>query len=308
MDFENQEVENIETNLGTEDREIVSEDSPEVSEYQPNYKFKVDEKEFEFDERVRPLVTDKDSEAYFRDLYTKAHGLDIVKTRAEETKKKYQETSQQHGDLRNQFDHVQNTLTKLNRLKSEDFGTFQKVWEVPDRQILARASEILRYHDDPDAAAAADKVYSDRIEMMKYEDRVNRETQTSSAVQRQLHEMKFERAMSQPDISRFAQEYDRRMGQAGSFQEEVNRLGTIEFHAGRYLDPQVAVGQAFQRLSRLIGPLSDAQASASTPSQSQSQAAPKPALPNMGSGRSGSAVAKRPRSIADLRKLAQSME
>src|SRR6478735_8421853 len=293
MDFENQEVENVE-NLGTENREeVVREVTPEeVPEYQPNFKFRVD---------------DKDSEAYFRDLYTKAHGLELVKTRGEEHKKKYQETNQQFGDLRNQFDHVQNTLTKLNRLKADDFGTFQKVWEIPDRQILARASEILRYHDDPVASAEADKVFTDRIEMLKYEDRLSRESQTSSAVQRQLHDMKLERALGQPDISKFAQEYDRRMSQPGAFQEEVNRLGTIEFHAGRYLDPQVAVAQAFQRLSRLIGPLQEAPVSAPTPSQNQ-QTAPKPALPNMGTGRNGSAVAKRPRSIADLRKLAQSME
>jgi hypothetical protein len=302
MEFENQEtVETIESGETGSEHSIQTQ---EASDWQPNFKFRVDDKEFEFDERVRPLITDKDSEEYFRDIYTKAHGLELVKSRAEEHKKKYQETSQQFGDLRNQFDHVQNTLQKLNGLKAEDFGTFQKVWEIPDAQILKRASEILGTHDNPEARAQLDKVYSDRIEMLKYQDRIDRESQSSNAVQRQLHEMKLDRALNEPEIQRFAREYDRRTGQAGSFVEEVNRLGTLEFHQGRYLDPQVAVAQAFQRLSKLV-PLTDGQQASPSPQQQKEQG--RAPLPNMGTGRSGSAVKKKISSIDDLRKLASQM-
>jgi hypothetical protein len=305
MEFETQEnIEPVETveNLGAESQ---NEQPVETQDYQPNFKFRVDEKEFEFDDRIRPLITDKESEEYFRDIYTKAHGLELVKQRAEEHKKKYQETSSQYGDLRNQFDHVQNTLQKINALKGDDFGTFQKVWEIPDAAILRRASEILGTHDNPEARDRVEKGYRDRIEMLQYEDRINREGQVSQAMQRQLHEMKMDRALTDPEIQRFSKEYDRRVGQQGAFIEEVNRLGTIEFHQGRYLDPQVAVSQAFQRLSKLV-PVTETQPASSQ--RKVTEQAPKAPLPNMGSGRSGSAVKKKISSIADLRKLAQQME
>lgn len=306
MEFENQEVETVETveNLGNEGQSEAPE-AVEAPEYQPNFKFRVDDKEFEFDERVRPLITDKEAEEYFRDIYTKAHGLELVKQRSDDHKKKYQETSSQYQDLRNQFDHVQNTLQKINGLKTEDFGTFQKVWEIPDAAILRRASEILKGHDDPEARDMIDRGHTARLERLQYEDRLSRDSQTSSQMQRQLHEMKMDRALSEPDIQRFSKEYDRRLGQPGAFIEEVNRLGTIEFHQGRYLDPQVAVTQAFQRLSKLV-PVTEQQPASSQ--RSAPEQAPKAPLPNMGTGRSGSAVKKKIKSIDDLRKLATSME
>lgn len=311
MEFETQlheepverEIQSVgETEGSAGEPEISQEPAPE---YQPNYKFSVGDKELEFDERVRSLITDKESEEYFRDIYTKAHGLELSKQRSEETRKKYEETTRTFGELRTQFDHVQTTLKKLNELKSGDFGTFQKVWEIPDAEILRRASEIVKTHDDPEARDRLERYYGERVEALKYQDRSERDNQSSQILQRQIHEMKMERAMSEPEIQRFSKEYDRRIGQAGAFAEEVARLGTIEFHQGRYLDPQVAVSQAFQRLSKLV-PLSDAEpASSQQKPREQARSAP---LPNLGTGRSGSSVKKKITSLNDLRKIARQME
>lgn len=288
------------------------EDLPVEEIYEPNFKFKVHNEEHEFDERVRGAVTSKEAEEHLRDIYTKAYGLDHVKKSQEEKENKLQQTSSEFTALQTQFGRVQNNLQRLNSLKTEDFGTFQKAWEIPDAAVLQRASEILSTHGDPHAQARADKIFSDRLMMLQNEDRLQIESQTSQSMQRQLHEMKMTQAMGRPEIQHFAAEYDRRLGQPGAFTEEVNRLGAIEFHAGRYLDPQVAVAQAHQRLQKLIGPLAPAAAPASVqPSQRPSADDPVPvkraALPNMGSGRSGTSVSRKPKSIAELRKLVNSI-
>lgn len=313
MDFENPEVESIENN--SQEPEIQTEHTPEgegaeeTPQYSPDFKFRVGESEHEFDERIKAsgLIKTKEDEEYFRDLYTKAYGLDVVKKRHEEKEQKWQSKESEFSSLRSQYDRVQNTIQKLNTLKGEDFGVFQKAWEIPDQVVLQRASEILQIHGDPQAQARADKAFQDRLQAMQYEDRVNQESQQNFAVQRQLHEMKLEHALMSPDISKFAAEYDKRMG-PGAFREEVNLIGTIDHSAGRgYTDPKDAVIRAHQKLAKLIGPL-ETPASTSPAASSQQKAPQRPALPNLGSGRTGTPVSKKPRSIADLKKLAEQLE
>ena len=285
------------------------EDGEGESDYTPNLKFTVDKKEYEFDERVRGLITDKESEDYFRDIYTKAHGLDLVKQSLSERDEKIQQRDAEFQNLQSHYEKYDQTFQKLKGLKDQDFGTFQKAWEIPDNVVLKRASEILSIHGDPEAQARADQIYADRLRMLQYEDRVNNDYQSQQAMRMQLHEMKMHSAMSNPEISSFASQYDERVGQPGAFQEEVNRIGTIAFHSSKsYIDPKVAVTQAKERLSKLVGPLTPALTTQSkTPARRENKAPAAAPLPNMGSGRSGTVTRKRITSTDDLRKLAASM-
>jgi hypothetical protein len=298
-----EQVEQVENNQEI-DTQQDSQETQEAPAYEPNWKFKVGDEEREFDDRLKPFVQSKEDEEYFRDMLTKAHGLELNKKRTAAREQEWGQKETEFSSLRQTHDRVQNTLQKLNELKVQDFGVFQKAWEIPDQAVLRRASEILKTHDDPDARQQLDQSYNNRLQMLQYEDRVNQDTQTQVVMQRQLHEMKMHSALQSPEISRFASEYDRRMGTPGAFLEEVNILGTVEFQSKGYQDPQVIVAKAHQRLSKLLGPL---EAPASAPSQAPaSQPAPRPSLPNLGSGRTGTAVSRRPKSIAEIRKLAES--
>lgn len=304
--IETPEVENIETTeVETDPAREEAAETPETPAYEPNYKFRVGENEFEFDDRVKAVVTSKENEDYLRDIFTKAHGLELSKKRSEEREQKFQQTQSEYGQLRSEHERMQNTFRKLDGLKTEDFGTFQHAMKIPDQVIVDRALELLALSKDPNpqqAFARANQVYADRFEMLRREDQATVQSQQTQAIQRQMHEMQMSQALSRPEITSFASEYDRRMGQAGAFQEEVKRLGTIEFYQGRYLDPQVAVAQAHERLSKLLGPV----AAPTTQPAATQQTPAKPALPNMGSGRTGTATSRKPKSIADLRKLAES--
>src|SRR5690606_24340502 len=59
--------------------------------WKPSFKFKVKDKELEFDDFVKPIIKTKDLEQKFKDLYEKAHGLDEVKTSREAFKQQVEE-------------------------------------------------------------------------------------------------------------------------------------------------------------------------------------------------------------------------
>lgn len=281
---------------------------PEEQEYTPNLQYRVGQEDREFDERVRGYITDKESEDYFRDLFSKAGGLELSKSRHTEKEKQWQQTHTDYGNLQNQWNQVKTTLENINVLKGEDFGTFQKVWEIPDSVILQRASEIVKIINDPQAQAAESRIFADRIGSLQQQQQMSQNGQYQQQLHRQLHDMKMHSAMTSPDIQKFSHEYDRRVGIQGAFQEEVNRLGSQEFSAGRYLDPQVAVSQAHARLNKLIGsfapsPVPESQVQVDRDPNKVTRAP----LPNLGSGRTGTAVQKKLKSINDLRKLANSM-
>lgn len=310
-EFETPEVERVEqTEVPDSPESHVADETPA---YEPNFKYRVGDSELEFDERVRSVVTSKEHEDYLRDLYTKAHGLDLAKSRHEEKQKEWQKTFSEYSQLQETFGKVQDSFSKLDAIKDSDFGLFQKRLQISDQAVLRRALEIAQVHDNPQERDRLERSYQDRIQKQDYQDRLSHDQQAfrqqSQTMQAQLHEMKMAQAMANQEIQKFASEYDRRLGQPGAFVEEVNRLGTIEYHAsnGRYLDPSVAVSQAHQRLSKLIGPLNEA-VPASTPQAKDPEAPKRPALPNMGTGRTGTAVSKKPRTLDDIRKLANQLE
>ncbi|GAG39911.1 unnamed protein product, partial [marine sediment metagenome] len=66
---EQEETQNVEVEAETEQQ----------TEYEPNFNYSVKSESHEFDEWIRPLVKDTESEEHVRQLYTRAKGLDHVK-------------------------------------------------------------------------------------------------------------------------------------------------------------------------------------------------------------------------------------
>lgn len=276
----------------------------ETPEYEPNYKFKVKNDEFEFDERIRSGITSKEAEDHLRDIYTRSHGLDSVKARAEEYEKNYKDTESKYGQLHSQYEQVQNGITRLNELREKDFATFQKAWQIPDQKVLERAAEIMGAINDPNAYNALQKRDEDRVQMLLFEQQRKQESQASNQMQRQLHEMKLQHVMSSPDIQQFSKDFDRKMGE-GSFQKEINNLGQLEWAQGRYLEPQAAVAQVHQRFKNFI--TAEQQAVQQTQQRSNGDIEVKP-IPNMGSGRTGAPVKKKFKTLDDLRNYAKTLD
>jgi len=294
-DLDSPEV--LDVDSGVESPEPMSEEP----EYQPNYSFKVKDDEHEFDEWVRPSITSKEHEDKLRDLYTKAYGLDSVKSRADDFERKYSDVNGKYGSLNQQWEQMSNGLQKINDMKEKDFGTFRKVWQIPDHKILEAASEIMQYMQNPELKAQYDANQERSIQMLQQEQSLSQYTQQTQQMQRQMHDMKMMQAYSDPEVSRFEKEFDKRMG-AGAFKKEVNDYGSLQFHNGQYLEPSAVVGSTYQRMKSLLGEVQAQQTEVPQVPQRASAS-----LPNLGSGKTGSAVKKRLQSTDDLRKLAASM-
>jgi hypothetical protein len=71
--------------------------------WKPSFKFKVKDKELEFDDFVKPIIKTKDLEQKFKDLYEKAHGLDEVKTSRETFKQQVKSGRASTARLRTVF-------------------------------------------------------------------------------------------------------------------------------------------------------------------------------------------------------------
>ena len=276
---------------------------PEKPAYEPDFNYQIRGVQHTFDERLHSSVKDKDTEDFLRDTFTKAHGLDAVKTRLEESETKY-------GDLQTKFDQsrVENenfrgNFDHLNNLKESDPLGFQRQWGLTDKWILDRASSILEHQDNPAQGQLAEQAYNARQENFNNQQNMTRESVRTQAMERELHDVKMTQAMNQNTVSDFAKSYDEKMG-AGAFKSQVDDFGSLQYHQSqRYVDPQVAVTEVYGKLQKMWSP--DPAAPASL--DSGAPRAPKTPMPNMGVGRSGTPTTKRFNTLAELRAHAQAL-
>jgi hypothetical protein len=274
--------------------------------YEPDFGYQIRGEQFTFDERLHPVVKDKETEDFLRDTFTKAHGLDSVKARLEESETKYGDLQTKFEQSRMENENFRGNLDHLNNLKDTDPLGFQRQWGLSDKWVLDRASSILDHQENPEQARLAEQAYNARQENFNNKQNMNRESARSQAMERELHSVKMTQAMNHKGISDFAKSYDQRMG-AGAFKAQVDDYGSLQYHQHqRYVDPQVAVTEVYGRLQKMWSP---DPASPVSLDPGGGVPAPKPrAIPNMGVGRSGTPTTKRFNTLADLRAHAQALE
>ena len=272
------------------------ESEPSPGEYEPNYSYSVKGEDFSFDERLHPIIKDKGTEEFLRDTFTRAQGLDSVKSRLETYEKDFGSLQEQHAATQNENNGFRTTLERLNQLKDQDPHAFQRQWGLPDKWVLDRATEILEYNENPAQARAVERAYEDRAASWQHEQDLHRETEKSQQIEQQLHGMKMEQAMRGQDVNDFAKNYDKRMGE-GAFRSQVNEYGSLQYYQNkRYVDPQVCVAEVYGKLRNIFGePAVSLNPSAGGAPSEVSR------IPNLGRGRSGSPTTKRFNTLAELR-------
>ncbi len=277
---------------------------PEKPAYEPDFGYQIRGEQFTFDERLHSAVKDKDTEDFLRDTFTKAHGLDTVKARMEETETKYGDLQTQFNQSRMENENFRGNLDHLNNLKDSDPLGFQRQWGLSDKWVLDRASNILDHQENPEQGRLAEQAYNARQENFSNQQNMTRESARTQSMERELHSVKMTQAMNHEGISDFAKGYDQRMG-AGAFKAQVDDFGSLQYHQNqRYVDPQVAVTEVYGRLQKMWSP------DPAAPVSLDSGGAPPPrapAMPNMGAGRSGTPTTKRFNTLADLRAHAQAL-
>lgn len=231
----------------SETPDMVSQEAP-VEEYVPNYKFKVHDKEHEFDEWIRGTVN-KDNEAKVRELYEKAYGLDVIKP-------KYQQTKEEAKAHKAQLDKVMKGLQQLDSIsQKKDIARLAEIHGLDRKDILKYAYEIARYEE----LAPEQKAAYDEIQRIKQEnDRYKQQSEMLSQLQvQQLHNehlQSLEQAVSRPEVAEIVKLYNERNGES-AFQEMVRQRGYYMYQqTGR--DPAEAdvVDQLCKELGGFIRP------------------------------------------------------
>lgn len=269
--------------------------------FTPSYKFKVKDKELEFDEFLKPVVTTKEVEAKIREMYEKAHGIEEVKTAREGIKKQLEE-------WQGKYTSVEKSLQTLGSyVKKGDFRTFFEALNIPKDKIIQYAIEELKFQELPPEQRAA---LEQQREQQTLFEQAQVQTQT---LQQQMEElvrnqtaMELNQVLAAPEVSTIVSAYDAKMGKPGAFQTEVIRRGQY-YEAVHKTSPPAS--QLVEEVLSLIGFSAQAQQGVSAPDKEASgptvPAQKKPVLPVFQGGGNTSPAKRVPTSIDDLRKMRQ---
>lgn len=271
--------------------------------YTPNFKFKVKDKELEFDDFIKPLVKTKDLETKLRDIYEKAHGLDEVKSSRESFK-------QQAEEYKTKFSTMEQSLQTLGTyVKKGDFRTFFQALNIPKEQIINYAIQELKYQELPPEQRAAIDMQREQEQALMQATYQNQTLQQQMAnLARQQAEFEVSQALAAPEVSSVAQAFDARVGTPGAFRAEVVRRGQY-YETVHKISPPAS--QLVQEILNFVGVPAQTQQGSQAPSQEMPGPAisnqQKPVISSFSGGGAKSPTRKVPTSVDDLRKLRQNL-
>lgn len=265
---------------------------PSKPAYNPNYKYRVYDKELEFDEVVKPVIKDPDTEKKIRELFEKAGGLDVVKP-------KYQKIKEEFGGIKDKYTKLEKTWDVATRLAhNDDLEEFFKVWQIPEEKLYKHVYNKLAYEQLPKEqqdVIARNKELAERANMLEMQ---NQEL-ASKFNQKEQEEAKYNlmTALNNTEDKQIIEMIDSKLGQ-GTFAKEVIAYGLLHENQGITLSAEDAVKAVAQRYKAFSQPVMQQQ----LPVQQQAPVVQKPTIPNI-AGDLSSPAKKIPRSIMDLQKL-----
>ena len=266
----------------------------EQQAYTPNYKFKYatsdksESEEKEFDEWIRPLIKDKNTEKAARSLYSKAYGLDFVKPR-------YDEVKQNYTSLNNDYTSLVSELQELGKaVQRRDFGAILKATKIPEDLAIEYVINKLKYQEmTPDQRQQYDNQRSFEQRAYQGEDRTETLQRMYEEQAVQFKSMQLDSGLSHPDVAEIAKTLDAKLGQ-GAFKSEVIGFGKATY---RDTGKDLSVDEAIQAVIKKYQPFMQMN---TTSAQQVVGPQDKPVIPNV-SGRNSSPAKKGINSLADLK-------
>lgn len=278
--------------------------------YLPNYKYKVLDKEQEFDAFLKGVIKDPETEKKVRELYEKANGLDFVK-------KERQSVRTELSQERERSEQAINYIKTASSLEQKgDMHSFFQFLGIHEDKILKYALERIQYRElGPEQRAIVDQQQSAALRSLALEQQNQQLQQNFAQVAQNQRSMELQAEISKPDVSNVVQSFDARVGKPGAFQQAVIERGQYHWFKNKV---DIPVSQAVAEVLSLINGYgvsqngagavvdnSQAQMSGAGSSPAQNPHQPtKQIIPNIrGSGTSP--VRKVPGSIEDLKKIAR---
>lgn len=280
--------------------------------YVANTKFKVLDQEKEFDDWAKPLITTKEMEEKFRDLYTKAHGLSKIKTERDSLRTEFDNFKgsvvKEYGPIVQNFTHLSNLAGQARQ--SNDWGQFFQAAKIPVQSIIQwSARAVAELEKNPNYLNEIQTNYQSKQKFTSLEEENRSLKQQLQQTYSQGKETELEWTLKTPEVQTLAQSFDTRLGQ-GAFRNEIIRHGAmIEMTEGR-------VASASEIIEDLKKKYLFAPQAPNTPNQNvqmeqvqmggnpdvQQSSDGKPVLPNI-KGRSTSPAKTVIKSTDDLRRI-----
>lgn len=262
--------------------------------YTPNYKFKANDKEHEFDEWVRPAIKTPDAEKRIRELYEKAYGLDHIKPLAEKTQQRLQALEPKFNDLSGLAQEL---------VESRDRGDYDALFQ---KIGLDETKLVKHFIDKANREALPEDVKSVYNKAQELERQDRTKTKAIEEYERRFNEMagrarlaEVNSILARTEVNQVAKAFDAANGE-GSFLNEVRNIGRMHHYDtnGEDLPAEQAVAIALKK----YGMYASAQTGQPSPA-AQAPAQKLPVIPNI-SGKGVSPVSKSPKNLKDLRKIA----
>lgn len=267
--------------------------------YAPSYEYEVFQEKKEMPEWARPLITTKEMEDNFRKVFA-GHGA------TEQLVSKRDGYMKELGTLRDEHETLKTQLSDCSDMVDRgDLDGFFKAIGLPTEKVLQYALHHVEYQNlSPEQKKAYDEyvdagrnnsVLSKKV--AELEGRLD-----STGVQTRTRDLQS--ALTRVDVATTVQAIDQKLkayDQGASFEDEVIKLGDWTWrNKGVDLTADQAVDAVLKKYAQFMGQLPQ---SAAAPA---GQVKP-PVIPNVGS-LGMSPAKKKITSIADMRKLAASME
>lgn len=277
---------------------------PTIPTYTPNTKFKVMDKEHEFDEWIRPHIKDAETEKKAKELYEKAYGLDYVKPKYESSQKELEtvKTSYQslYNDAAEALQYKNMSMDSSGQLtNSAALEAFFKKTSLPNEVVYQWVLEKLNRNNlPPDQRRVYDERDAKDLERFHQSRQIEESDSRYQKIATQAREAEVNYVLARPDINQVVQNYDSEHG-TGSFKRFVAVMGKQHFDIhGEDPSGETAVSEVLKYIGKAYRGQT---AQPMVPTASGEK--PLPVIPNV-SGKNISPTKKSPRSIEDIRKFA----
>ena len=267
--------------------------------YNPNMKYKFEGKELPIDEFFKPLITNEEAEKRIRELSEISQAFP-----------KYKETYEEYKQIAPQYQSLVSELQELGNLRQQNLPEFLSKMQVQPQDVLEQMDpaiikqHVARLYALEDLTPEQRHAYNQQQQAVRERDLLQRRTQE---LERQVFERDVERksfeleqSMGTSDVKDMQTRFDAIYG-SGAFRNEVIQAGQIAFQLQqRDLTPQ----EAIQTVMKKFGPV----LKQNTPQTVQAPTGEKvKVIPNVTS-RPVSPGKTKPKSLDDIRKLADMME
>lgn len=298
----------------TKEGAVVATPPGTAAAYTPNFKVSIfqgkdkPEKEFEIPKEFQGLIKDKKSEAMVKDLFTKAEGLDSVKSQRDEIKKNYEQASTQIGQMNASIADMRKTF------QSGDIDGFLEKLKIPEEKMMLWAVNKAKYYElPPEQRAALDERRNSQKRVETLDTTAQTLAQTNAQANSRLKAMEMDIALTKPDYSAAIKDFDSKLAKPGAFRELAWNHGAMTWaSSGGKIDltPEEAIKAVMEKYGIKPGADGEVVATTATPPATPGGMAALPkkpvtTIPNIKGGQTSPVGKPKPRRAEDLKKMYQ---